>query len=136
MDPAVELIYRERIPLDESALRAIRTRIRGFAPLLGDQTEDALLAADEIASAFIRHGGAESFEVRLYAGEDRCRVELLDSMISEANLTAPQDDEGAVRLKVLEAVTERWGVLGDGISLVWFEVRRGAAATEDISREM
>ena len=136
MDPAVELIYRERIPLDESALRAIRTRIRGFAPLLGDQTEDALLAADEIASAFIRHGAAESFEVRLYAGEDRCRVELLDSMISEANLTAPQDDEGAVRLKVLEAVTERWGVLGDGISLVWFEVRRGAAATEDISREM
>ena len=135
-DPAVELIYRERIPLNESALRAIRTRIRGFAPLLGDQTQNALLATNELASAFLRHGEAESFEVRLYAGEDRFRVELLDSMLSEANLTAPKDDEGALRLKVLEAVTNRWGVLGDGISLVWFEVRRGAVAAAEISREM
>lgn len=138
MDPVVELIYRERIPLDESALRAIRSRIGGFSPLLSDLTDNALLAADELASAFLRHGEAESFEVRFYAGEDRFRVELLDSILSEAHLTAPKDDEGALRLKVLEAVTDRWGVLGNGISLVWFELRRGGdrPAAEDTRKEM
>jgi hypothetical protein len=137
MDPAIRLLYREQIPLDELAPRTIRTRIGSFAPLLAGGTENTILAANELASAFLRHGGAESFELRIYDGDDRVRVELLDSMLSEANLTAPQDQEGQMRLQLLDAVTDRWGVLGNGISLVWFEVRRDElAAGENLRREM
>ena len=137
MDPASRLLYRERIPLDEIAPRTIRARIRGFAPLLAGAIEEATLAANELASAFLRNGTAESFEIRIYEGEGVVRVELLDSMFSEANLTAPQDDEGQLRLQVLNGITDRWGVLGDGVTLVWFEVRRGEAASgQDLKREM
>jgi hypothetical protein len=137
MDSAIGLLYREQIPLDELAPRTIRTRIGSFAPLLAGATENTILAANELASAFLRHGGAESFELRIYAADDRVRVELLDSMLSEANLTAPHDQEGQLRLHLLDAITDRWGVLGNGISVVWFEVRRGElAAGEDLKREM
>ena len=137
MDAAMRLLYREKIPLDELAPRTIRARVGGFGPLLVGATENTILAADELASAFLRHGAAESFELRIYAGEDRVRVELLDSMLSEANLTAPQDEEGQLRLQLLAAVTDRWGVLGDGISVAWFEVRRDeAVAAEDLRREL
>ena len=138
MDPTIQLLYREQIPLDSSAPRVIRTRIGGFAPLLSDATGDMVLAASELAAAFLLYGQAESFELRLYAGDDRFRLELLDSMLSEQNLTAPHDNEGQMRHKILDAATDRWGVLGDGVTVAWFEIRRRdqAATAEDVRREM
>lgn len=134
MDPAIQLLYREPILLDESAPRTVRSRIAALSPLLGEATQDIQLAASELATAFLRYGGAKGFEFRLFAGDDRFRVEMVDSLMSEQNLTSPAD-EGNVRRRILDSVTDRWGVLGDGISVVWFEVRRDAAEGE-VRREM
>ena len=63
-------------------------------------------------------------------------MEVVDSMLSERNLTAPVDLEGEVRLRILNRTTDRWGVLGDGVSIVWFEVlREGAAMAIENDRE-
>lgn len=114
MDPALHFL-RERIPLDDSAPRVVRTRVAGFAPVLGNATDTVRLAASEVASAFLRFGQAENFELRIYLGDDRFRVEVVDSMLSEKNLTIPDDPEGEVRLRILDQSTDRWGVLGDGV---------------------
>jgi hypothetical protein len=127
MDPELHFLYRERIPLDESAPRVIRARLAGFAPILRDATDTIRLAASEVAAAFLRHGRADTFEFRLYVGDGRFRVEVVDSMLSEQNLTVPDDEEGEFRLRILDQSTDRWGVLGDGVSVVWFEVRREGA---------
>ncbi len=96
----------------------------GFAPLLGSTIEAVRLAASELASAFLRYGRAESFEFRFYMGDDRFRVEVVDSILSERNLTDPDDHEGVTRMRILDEATNRWGVLGDGVTVVWFEVLR------------
>lgn len=138
MDPVLHFLYRERIPLDDAAPWLIRTRVAGFAPLLGSAIEAVRLAASELAAGFLRYGRAESFEFRFYMGDDRFRVEVVDSLLSERNFTVPDDPEGVTRLRILDQTTNRWGVLGDGVSVVWFEVLRedATAAMESVREEM
>ena len=57
MDPAIQLLYREHILLDESAPQTVRSRIAAFSPLLGEVGPDIQLAASELATAFLRYGG-------------------------------------------------------------------------------
>lgn len=130
MDPTLQFLYRERVPLDASAPRVIRARVAGFAPVLGAALEEVRLAASEVASAFLRHGRAQTFEFRIYLGSDRVRVEMVDSMLSEQNLTVPYDEEGELRRSILDGTTDRWGVLGDGVSIIWFEVHTIGAERE------
>ena len=80
----------------------------------------------EIATAFARHSDSnDKLEFRLFDGEDRFRVELADSLPAEYLTGAsPEGREEFFRQRILDQLTDRWGVLGDGTAVVWFEVVR------------
>lgn len=126
----MDLIYGEFFPLNGETPRTLRKRIASFEPLLGHALSAVQLAASELASGYVRYGHADGFTFRLFIGDDRFRVEMIDGLTSEQALTSPGDPEGSFRLAILDGATDRWGVLGDGVSVVWFEVLRTGGAAE------
>ena len=141
MDRHLVLIYQEELSLTVETPRLLRRRVASFAPLLGDTTGAMQQAVSEIATAFARHPSSDDrLEFRLFDGEDRFRVELADSLPAEYLTGASREgQEEFFRQRILDQLTDRWGVLGDGTAIVWFEVVRtrkmvdqapGAAAEE------
>ena len=128
-------IYREFFPLQQSTPGKIRSRIGSFAPLLESATDAMKMAASEMTAAFLRYGRADGFVFRLFAGDEAFRVEMIDSLLTEQQLSSPQDQEGLLRLSILNAATDRWGILGNGVSVVWFEVLRAGRAVAVWARE-
>lgn len=122
--PPIELIYQERFPLNLATPRLVRDRVRNFGPLLREQTNPLTLLCSEAVTAFLRHNGASDFRLRLFQHPDRFRVELADHLTNVLDLRSPADQEGSTRLRVLDGVASNWGVLGDGVSIIWFEVLR------------
>ena len=119
-------IYQERLPLTFETPRLLRQRVASFAPLLGDTTGAVQQAVSEIATAFARHSDShDTLEFRLFGGEDRFRVELADSLPADYLTGASRKGrEEFFRQRILDQLTDRWGVLGDGTAIVWFEVVR------------
>lgn len=124
MDERLRLLFREEFHLDDMTPRAVRHRIASFAPLLGGATADVQLAATEVATAFARQREPDSsIEVRLF-GVDRFRVEISNSLKADDLLATDQGGEPSMRRAILDETTDRWGVLGNGAAVVWFEVEQ------------
>ncbi len=126
MDRHLAQIYQEELALTVETPRLLRQRVASFSPLLGDTTGVVQQAVSEIATAFARHSDSDgTLEFRLFDGEGRFRVELADSLPADYLTGAGREGrEEFFRQRILDHLTDRWGVLGDGTAIVWFEVVR------------
>ena len=133
MDERLAPVYQEALPLNMGTPRLLRQRLASLAPLLGDTTGVVQLAMSEIATAFARHStGGDKLEIRLFASDDRFRVELADSLPTEYLTAASREGrEEFFRQRILDDVTDRWGVFGNGTAVVWFEVVRTHRTVEE-----
>lgn len=135
MDEPLRLIYREDFHLDDLTPRAVRHRIASFEPLLGDATSAIQLAASEVSTAFAREREPDSSILLRLRGVDLLfRVEVSNSLTEDYLLTG-DGDERFLRRHILDESTDRWGVLGNGSAVVWFEKSRSAARLEEIADE-
>ncbi len=136
MDERLRLIFREEFHLDDLTPRAVRHRIASFEPLLGDATLAIQLAASEVSTAFAREREPDSSILFRLRGFDLLfRVEVSNSLSEDYLLTTEDAGERFLRRQVLDDSTDRWGVLGNGSAVVWFEKSRTAPTLEEVAEE-
>jgi anti-sigma regulatory factor (Ser/Thr protein kinase) len=92
------------------------------ADLEQDRRADAVLAVSELVSNAVKHGRGE-IALRVVADTGRLRVEVADEGRGRIAFREATVDplEGGFGLRVVEAVTDRWGV-EPGRPCVWFEI--------------
>lgn len=113
-------------------VRAVRSFVGRAADDAGVDREAAKVAASELATNVVRHAGTP-FTVTISVRPGHLRVELSDgSAIVPAVVQMVRDDSDHGRgLRLLEALTERWGVdLQPGGKVVWFEMEPPSARQE------
>ncbi len=119
------------LPPDAIAPRLARHAITELDPLLGPASPDVALLVSELVTNGVRHAGAgPDAPVRLavQVEEDRIRVEVSDNGQGFDHGPLPPDPgrAGGWGLRLVDALSERWGVERDGKTVVWFEVQRAA----------
>jgi len=125
----------QRFPPDPQSVRRVRQMIRREVPIA--DTFDVELVASELVTNVIRHAETE-LVVSLELDEDKVRVEVLDGssiMPAARDLSNGLDATGGVGLRVVEAISDRWGAeqRPDG-KVVWAEIPIGQKGTENQGR--
>ena len=96
---------------------------------LGEDNERALeLLLSELVNNAVRHGGAcdgELIELELRAVEGGVAVRVSDPGPGFAPMERDKsiDEPGGWGLVLVDQMSERWGVVHDGRTHVWFELR-------------
>ena len=133
MDEHLRLIFQEEFHLDDLTPRAVRHRIDTFEPFLGNATSSIRLAASEVSTAFARERQPDSsMEMRLLGVDLLFRVEISNSLDEGYLLQSERGKEQFLRRQVLDDTTDRWGVIGNGSAVVWFEKSRTAVRVEEV----
>jgi len=106
---------------DQSAPReARRVTADHAAGLPEDRRHAAVLLVSELVSNSIAHG-AGSILLRLDLDVDLLRVEVRDKGQGKPGIREDPGADGGWGLRLVEALSERWGVKEDD-ALVWFEI--------------
>lgn len=106
----------------------VRAWLRNAAAWVGEDAEKTLeLLISELVSNAVRHGGAsdgELIELELRAIEGGVEVAVSDPGpgFSFHERERPIDEPGGWGLVLVDQMTERWGVVHDGRTRVWFEL--------------
>jgi anti-sigma regulatory factor (Ser/Thr protein kinase) len=114
-------------PGSEAPARARRS-LEGLARLVPPEVLDALrLLVSELVTNSVRHGGlgaGDRVRVVVTEREDRIRVEVTDP--GRGFVPSILEPEGSRPsgwgLYLVDRVAERWGVIDDGATKVWFEL--------------
>lgn len=112
---------------DNSEVAPARHYIRGLARQVlghGERADDLELAASEVLTNAVMHGGGHTIAVKVFTTGSALRVEVRDSGRSDSPHIpdAPINDNGR-GLTIVEAFTDRWGAKREADhTLVWFEV--------------
>jgi anti-sigma regulatory factor (Ser/Thr protein kinase) len=123
-----------RLAGDHQAPARARRALESLEDALGEARSDVALLVSELVTNSIRHGGGRpdaAIEVLATAAPEVVRVEVADRGpgfdAAEAHRDRPA---GGYGLKLVEKLTNRWGVLRNDESRVWFEIHRdGRGAT-------
>ena len=106
-----------QLPPEPGAPAAARRALRTMP--LGDRADDILLIASELVTNAVLHADTiEPIELTVECGPDGTWVEVRDHGLGFAAASHP-DGHG---LQILAAASERWGIVQDGCTSVWFEV--------------
>jgi anti-sigma regulatory factor (Ser/Thr protein kinase) len=115
---------------DQAPARA-RRALESLENALGDARSDVALLVSELVTNSIRHGGGQpdsAIEVVASAAPDVVRVEVADRGpgfdAEEAHRERPV---GGYGLKLVEKLTNRWGITQNAGSRVWFEIHRNGS---------
>ena len=106
-----------------------RAWLRHARAWLGEDNERALeLLLSELVNNAVRHGGAcdgELIELELRAVEGGVAVRVSDPGPGFAPMERDKgiDEPGGWGLVLVDQMSERWGVVHDGRTHVWFELR-------------
>ncbi|MCW3011211.1 MAG: ATP-binding protein [Solirubrobacterales bacterium] len=109
---------------DATAPSRARTSIRALSLGLSPHTlRDVQLVVSELVTNAVEHGPRERIGVELeLRGRDDVRGEIVDQGVDGApRVERAEDDPTAIGLRVVEALTTRWGVHA-GSTHVWFEM--------------
>ena len=102
---------------EPTAPAAARRALRSLP--LGDRAEDVLLLASELVTNAVVHADAEGpIEVTAECRPDATWVEVRDH---GPGFGSPQPLPGH-GLKIVSVASDRWGIVDDGGTSVWFEV--------------
>jgi anti-sigma regulatory factor (Ser/Thr protein kinase) len=90
-------------------------------------TASLQLLVSELVTNAVRHGGADPdqvIEIEVRAIDGGVGVEVTDPGpgFAPADRSRPMDDPGGWGLVLVDQMTERWGVIHDGRTRVWFEL--------------
>ena len=125
MERVVELPAAPHAPVE--ARRAL-ARIPGVSGELGYK---ALLLVSEVVTAWVTRAQAReqtAIPVRIDVSDERVRVEIADNGDADPrDLSKPRVDPYSRR--ILERLSDRWGVEGDGHAAIWFELDRARSVT-------
>ena len=106
-----------QLPPDSGAPAAARRALRTLP--LGERAPDVLLLASELVAKAVLHAESrEAIELLAECGPDRTWVEVRDH---GPGFTAPAVSHGHA-LQLLAAASERWGIVQERGTSVWFEV--------------
>lgn len=122
-----------RLPADVRAPKMARGRL---AALAGDidpsELQDLELSISELVTNSIRHGGllpADRVSVRVWVGKHVLRAQVRDPGRSFPAPPVGRDDGGGGwGLRILDALTRKWGIERDGETTVWLEMDRPSHA--------
>jgi anti-sigma regulatory factor (Ser/Thr protein kinase) len=110
---------RLRLAPDANAPAAARRALRRLP--LGEREEDVLLLASELVTNAVVHARpphGEPIELEATCDGGRARVEVRDKGPGFG-----RDTVLGHGLRMVEYVTERWGIEHNGSTRVWFELR-------------
>lgn len=121
----------ERLELGpEVAAQARRALAPLKAELSKDRFHDAVLLVSELVTNCFRHAGLGRDGVAFLNVEvdrDRVRVEVEDrgkGFVAEPIQTPHREAERGWGLTIVSRIADRWGVRGNGSTVVWFELAR------------
>jgi serine/threonine-protein kinase RsbW len=106
-----------------------RTAIRGLNGSLAELSHPVRLLVSELVTNAVQHGGTgagSTVRVRLEALRERVRVEVTDEGpgFDLDRRAATDPAAGGFGLRLVDELTDRWGVTAAGGALVWFEIDR------------
>jgi anti-sigma regulatory factor (Ser/Thr protein kinase) len=100
-----------------------------------EQLEVLRLLVTELVTNSVRHGGSDSWiclDVEIYANSVRVLVsDRGEGFVPDEHPQPHTDRPGGWGLCLVDTLSDRWGVMRDGLTSVWFEMdrdRRGFAA--------
>jgi two-component sensor histidine kinase len=106
-----------QLPPETGAPAAARRALRTLP--LGDQADDILLLASELVTNAVLHAHtAEPIELTVECRPDGAWVEVRDHGDGFEGAALGQGHG----LQILAAASERWGIVQDGCTTVWFEI--------------
>ncbi|HVR32756.1 MAG TPA: ATP-binding protein [Acidimicrobiia bacterium] len=119
-------------PPDPQSVRRVRQMIRREIPWA--DTWDIELVASELVTNVIRHANTD-LVVSLEIDEDKVRIEVVDGSAIMPAARDLIDGTGGAGLRLVEAISERWGAdqRPEG-KVVWAEIRIGQKSTEEPRR--
>lgn len=110
-----------------------RTWLQSRVPWLPEESrKQLLLLTSELVTNAVRHGGAgegERIGVAVWATESGVGVEVTDAGpgFTPTGRNDPIEDPGGWGLVLVESMSDRWGVVRDQRTHVWFELSAAAA---------
>jgi anti-sigma regulatory factor (Ser/Thr protein kinase) len=115
-----------RLAPDARAPRAARTALVEGMHLENGMAEDAALLVSEAVTNSVLHAGLspeERIRVEAHWEGDCLRVEVCDAGRGLEARSAPTPArDGGRGLNIIAAVAERWGMLSNGQTSLWFEL--------------
>lgn len=108
----------------ESSVKApglSRSHLAAIKTALEPRYEDVLLLVSELVSNSVRHSKSDDIDIRVRAFDGRIRIEVSDDGPGFAE-EAPRGD--GLGLKIVEKVSERWGLVSGERFTVWAELSR------------
>jgi anti-sigma regulatory factor (Ser/Thr protein kinase) len=118
-----------RVVLGPDASGTARAALRswGSGHLSDDVLDDAQLLLSELVTNGLRHAGlgtGDMLAVRASIDDGLLRVEVENpGMVGEVAPRPPDlDGAGGFGLQLVDALTDRWGVIRDGGTCVWAEM--------------
>jgi hypothetical protein len=107
-----------QLPPDSGAPAAARRALRTLP--LGQRGDDVLLVASELVTNAVLHArSSEPIELVAECRPDGTWVEVRDH---GRGFAAPPLGQGH-GLEIMTAASERWGIVQDDATAVWFEIR-------------
>jgi len=104
-----------------NAPRVSRSRLASMKPSLGPRYDDVLLLVSELVTNSVRHSESNGIDVRVTTADGRIRVEVSD----EGPGFTPDSPRGdGMGLKIVEKLSERWGLTSSDRFTVWAELSR------------
>jgi anti-sigma regulatory factor (Ser/Thr protein kinase) len=119
-----------RLPQRPEATSAARHGLGGLAcHVERGLLEDLKLLVTELVANSVRHGplaGAAEVALDVRVSPERVRVEVSDpgNGFEPHERTRGRDEAGGWGLFLVDRLSDRWGVAGNGHTLVWLEIDR------------
>src|SRR3954469_14819189 len=91
-----------------------------------------MLLASELVTNCVRHAGVgrrQRIRLRALVTDNFVRIEVIDSGAGMRVVMRPGDDYGGWGLRLVDRIADRWGVVRDAGTHVWFEIDRPGGAT-------
>jgi anti-sigma regulatory factor (Ser/Thr protein kinase) len=128
--PSAKLVVT--IPATDEAGTALRKALCALEPFVGAKRRDLELLVTELATNGVKHAAAiGSNRITLDASVEPhlLRVEVRDR--GERFSPTPREqrsEPGGFGLVLVDRIADRWGVIREPSTTVWFELARGTAA--------
>lgn len=124
-----------RLAADSKAPAKARHALDGMQGTLAGARLDVQLLVSELVTNSIRHGGGSAVEVVATAAPEMVRVEVADDGPGFDPVEAQADREiGGYGLKLVDKLSNRWGIANIPRARVWFEIYRDGKAPSDKRR--
>ena len=85
------------------------------------------LLASELVTNCVRHAGVgrrQRIRLRALVTDTMVRIEVIDSGAGMRVVVRVGDDHGGWGLRLVDRIADRWGVVRDAGTHVWFEIDR------------